>query len=326
MTFTLVFLALSLLMVPVVETLWAPAWAWLAARGPEPDQRLRQLQLRMASGLALAAGLASAVMAKVHLSPRAWLFAPGGLTTCGGHSLERGPGAFTLGFLALSGLALGLVLVALFYPVPGLPPGRRRADLVRRLAARGVDAQVEEVPADTPACVSQRTPHPRVILAGGVADLLDDAQLAAALDHEAAHLALGDHQARTWARAYRRLLFFFPGAAALFDDFVHEQERRADDQAVAWDPAQRNHLADALGRLATHDPADEVPTPGTLSAMGQAAWSVQQRLARLRGRPEAPPRRAAVSPGPLLAVAALLGVVSTDLGACAVHCLVVSLP
>lgn len=330
MTPLLLVLAFTLLLTPVLETLWEPLWARLLTSTEDPAKRLRILVLRMGCGLAVSVCLALGLLWRVYHAPRSHPLLPEGLVTCLGHDLEHGPGFFTVAFLFVSTLGLGLLLVALFYPVPSFPRGRPRLDLAQRLERRGVQAIVEILPADEPACWSELTPVPRVILLGGIEQALPSDQLFAILDHEAGHLSLGDHRARIWARAYRRLLFFFGGATSLFEAFVHEQERRADDQALAWAPEQRDSLANALYSLATHDfpkaPTDRWATATPLGALGHAAWSVKQRLARLRGGSEEGPQRLPLTLTPFLGLAGLLLVVTSDPGACTLHCLIDSLP
>ena len=330
MTPLLLVLAFSLLLTPILETLWEPLWTHLVASTEDPTRRLRLLSMRMTSGLALSALLALGLLWRVYHAPRSHPLLPEGLVTCLGHDMAHGPDLFTVAFLLLSTLGLGLLLVALFYPVPSFPRGRPRPDLAQLLERRGVQASVELLPAEEPACWSELTPTPRVVLLGGIEKALPPDQLAAVLDHEAGHLALGDHRARIWARAYRRLLFFFGGATSLFDAFVHEQERRADDQALAWDPAQREPLSRALYSLATHDfptpPSDRWASATPLGALGHAAWSIKQRLSRLRGQSEEVPPGRPATLSPFLGLGALLLVVASDPGACTLHCLIDSLP
>lgn len=330
MTALLLVLGFSLLLTPVLETLWEPLWGRLADSIQEPGARLRLLERRMASGLVLSVLLALALLWRVHHAPRTHPLLPEGLVTCLGHDLAHGPGLFTVAFLLVTTLGLGLLLVALFYPLPSFPRGRPRPDLARLLEARGVQAMVEVLPGGEPACWSELSPRPRVLLLGGIEDALPPEQLAAVLDHEAGHLALEDHRARVWARAYRRLLFFFGGAQLLFEAFVHEQERRADDQVLAWEPGRRAPLSQALYALAT----DALPAPPSsswagataLGALGHAAWSVQQRLARLRGQREERPPGPAMTPVPFLGLGLVLLVALSDPGACTLHCLIDSLP
>lgn len=329
MTGFLVFLAFALLLVPLVETLWDPLWTRATARVDAPSRRLHLITARMVCSLVFSAALSFALLWTVYHAPRSHPLLPGGIIECLGHGLEHGPGTFTVVFLFCSTLGLGLVLVALFYPLPSFPPGVPRPDLAHLLGGRGVEATVECLPGLEPACWSEVTPYPRVLLVGGIETRLPAEELAAVLDHEASHLVAGDHRARIWARAYRRLLFFFEGASTLFDTFVHEQERRADDQVIAWDPNRRSPLRRALLSLATLDfPADPEPLVGAtpLGALGHAAWSVKQRIARLAGGPEESPPCAGLRFWPFLGLAMVISVATSAPGACTLHCLIDSLP
>jgi hypothetical protein len=60
--------------------------------------------------------------------------------------------------------------------------------------------------------------------------------------------------------------------------------------------------------------------------MGQEAWSVKQRLARLAGTGEDPPRPMPRAAWPLVGLAAFVLVLASDPGACTLHCLLDSLP
>lgn len=329
MTRLLVLLAFTLLFVPLVEASWEPFWSRFLSGIREPGRRLRLLALRMVGGLVLALVSAAALLLRVHHAPISHPLLPEGLVSCLGHAFEHGPGHWTVGLLLVATALLLGVITALFYPLPAFPTGARRPDLEAMLRAHGADATVEVLAGEEPACWSELSPHPRVVLLGGLEDLLPRDQLEAVLAHEAGHLVAGDHHTRIWVRAYRRLLFFFPVAAALFDAFVHEQERRADDQVLAWSPERRGALRRALLALATLDfplPSPRRVEGAALGALGQEAWSVKQRLARLAGVTEDPPRPMPRPVWPLLGLASVLLVLASDPGACTLHCLLDSLP
>lgn len=329
MTGFLLFLAFALLFAPLVETLWDPLWVRVAASTDGPSRRLRFLSIRMSGALGVSGLLSFGLLWIVYHAPRSHPMLPGIIADCLGHGFEHGPGLFTIAFLTLSTLGLGLVLVALFHPLPCFPPGLRRPDLETYLETRGVRAAVEILPGEVPSCWSEITPHPRILLLGEIEALLPSEQLEALLDHEAGHLVAGDHRHRIWARAYRRLLFFFAGARAVFDAFVHEQERRADDQVLEWDPSRRASLRQALRALATQEfPHAGSPLTGSppLGALGQAAWSAKQRIARLGGGPEEAPAGVGFRVWPFLGLGLAVLVASSDPGACTLHCLIDSLP
>lgn len=331
MTEALLVAAFTLLFVPVVETLWDPLWARKAAGAPA--ECLRSLRVRMAGGLLAAGLLAAGLLAAVSRSRPTHPFLPVGSLPCVSHDLGLAPGGLTVGLLATSVAGLAVVVAALFYPLPGLPAGRPRPDLAALIGARGVDVTVEVLPDGEPACFSEVVPYPRVVLLGDIEARLSASELRAILDHEAAHLAAGDHRARVWARAYRRLLFWFPGARVLFDAFVHQQERRADDQVVRWRPSGREALRGALVALATGGTgaarsggAGAAGGGARLGELGAEAWSVQQRIARLSGRSEGTRRGISWRAWPFLALALAVFVMTSEAGACTLHCLVAALP
>lgn len=326
MTTLLILAALTLLLVPLLEAAWDPLWTRMLREPRDPRRRLRSLRWRLGLGLAGGAALSALLLATIHAAPRSHPMLPGPLVLCLGHSFEHGPGVLTHLFLVGSLVGLGVVTVALFYPLPSFPPGERRGDLEALVARLGVAATVEVLEAAEPGCWSERSPHPRILLLGGVERRLARDQLEAVLCHEAAHLAHGDHRTRTWVRAYRRLFCFSRGARVLFDDFVHEQERGADDQVLAWRPDLRGPLEASLVTLAA---AGSGPAPAApLGARGHAVWSVQQRVRHLRGLPEQASRRSLghSTRGSLLAFAVLVSLAASSPGACTLHCLLDSLP
>ncbi len=329
MTLLLFGLGFTLIFAPALEVLWDPLWSRLLPPSRDPSIRLRRLALRMGSGLLLAAAAAACVLNRIYFAPRTHPGLPDIVVTCLGHDLEHGPGAFTLIVLLAGSLALAGVVFALFHPLPAFPPGVRRIDLESIPAVREVGAWVESLPGDEPAAWSETVPVPRILLLGGIEDALRPQELAAVLAHEAAHLSASDHRCMMWARAYRRLLFFWPGARILFRSVVHELERRADDRVVAGHRARASDLLAALRRLATGvacGDATEPLLPAEPFEPGSDPWSLHQRCARLQGEPEADLPLLPRHPAPLLGLVAVLLVAGTEPGACILHCLIDSMP
>ncbi|MGH1468145.1 MAG: M56 family metallopeptidase [Bdellovibrionales bacterium] len=325
MTLFFLVLAFGWLCVPVVEGLTLPAWSRIFAKAVDPTSRLKILKYRMIVTLLFALCLATGLLAWIYYSPPSHSYLPiGWVPPCVGHGVENGPGQITLTFLFATYLSLSFLLWFLFKPLPTLPAGTRRQDLEAKLKLRGVSAQVETFEKHEPSCFSEGIPQPRVLLLGGIEHKLSQVELDAVLDHEAAHLKFKDHQARLWARAYFRLLYFSPYSQAHFESFIHEQECRADDQAIAWNHDQRGPLYKAIRALATLD-----FSPGTedcMGALGHSAWSVHQRLARLAQTPLPISPRARPSFWPFLILGMILFALSSRAGVCTLHCLIHALP
>lgn len=314
----------TVLLVPAVEGIWG--WLWVRALYPHAsaDRRVRWLGWRMVGGIALAVAGAWLVVAGVFPRHQDPALAPHSLMSCLGHTLEHGPGEVSLLVLVGWMVGFGLLAIALFAPVPSLPSGTRRPDMEARVARYGIGARVELLRDGDPGCFSEDRPVPRLVLTGGVEDLLADDEMEAALAHEAAHLAKRDHGTRLWGRAFSRLLFLWREAASLFALWAHEQERRADDQVLAWRPELRGALERALFVLATRG----VPEPVGASAgmLGQEAWSVKERIVRLRGGAEELPEPPRMSVWGLAGLALLLGSQVSPPVTCALHCMLAGLP
>lgn len=328
MSFLLVFLAFGLVFIPCVEALLGPTWNDWIASTEATRERIGLLQRRMAVAVLGGGVLGLLAFRQIRMSPTSVPFFASHLHRCLGHTSSQGPGIWTLVTLVLSGGLLALVTVALFYPLPGVPEGERHPDLEEVLAGIGISARVECVPAAEPACVSEIQPAPRVVLLGGVEKLLSLEELEAVLLHEAGHLAHGDHRGRIWGRAFQRLLFFFPGGRKLFQALVHEQERWADEQALAWRPELRPRLRSAVLQLALGDfarPREGVLVPATLGVLGQEACSVKRRLESLDGKVDPFSLEVASRLWCLPGVVVFLFTLSQT-GACTLHCLLSAMP
>jgi Zn-dependent protease with chaperone function len=140
-----------------------------------------------------------------------------------------------------------------------------------------------------------------IVLTRGTLDVLDDAQLAAVLAHERAHLSGRHHvlvlAVRALAAAFPCVPLFSAGAAAV----ALLAEMRADDAAArpaAGRSGGRGALIAALVAIAT---AQALPSDVALAA---AAYAVPARVERMLA--PATPARRAVFASALTAVTTLL--------------------
>jgi Zn-dependent protease with chaperone function len=153
-------------------------------------------------------------------------------------------------------------------------------------------------------CAAGRPPV--IVVTRGTLDVLDDAQLAAVLAHERAHLS-GRHHAlvlavRALAAAFPCVPLFSTGAGAV----ALLTEMRADDAAArpaAGRSGGRGALIAALVAIAT---AQALPSDGRLpgGALAAAAYAVPARVERMLAPATA--ARRALSGSALTAVTALL--------------------
>jgi Peptidase family M48 len=189
------------------------------------------------------------------------------------------PGGITL---AAGGLGLaGLVLMCTLATGAARLRAGRRAALRHAQTARLVGQQVTDLEATVlddprPAAYCLPGPQPTVVLTTGTLQLLDDAQLAAVLAHERAHLASRHHLLMTMARTGRMVFPFIPLMREADTQVARLAELHADDAARAGDSGP---LATALVILATGG--------GTAPSMAAAATDVVRRVTRLL-RPASP--------------------------------------
>jgi Zn-dependent protease with chaperone function len=206
------------------------------------------------------------------------------------------PGGTTL---AAGGLGLaGLVLLCTLATGAARLRAGRRAALRHAQAARLVGQQVADLEATViddprPAAYCLPGPQPTVVLTTGTLRLLDDAQLAAVLAHERAHLACRHHLLMTMARTGRMVFPFIPLMREADTQVARLAELHADDAARAGDSSP---LATALVILATGGAA--TPT------MAAAATDVARRVTRLlRPAPPLGPRHRLLLRAAVLALA-----------------------
>jgi beta-lactamase regulating signal transducer with metallopeptidase domain len=191
--------------------------------------------------------------------------------------------------LAAGGLGLaGLVLLCTVATGAARLRTGRRAALRHAETARLVGQEMAELAATVvddprPAAYCLPGPQPTIVLTTGTLQLLDDAQLAAVLAHERAHLASRHHLLMAMARTGRMVFPFIPLMREADTQVARLAELHADDAARAGDSGP---LATALVILATG---------GSIApaAMAAAANDVVQRVTRLLrpARPLGPRRR-----------------------------------
>lgn len=150
------------------------------------------------------------------------------------------------------------------------------------------------LPADRPIAVSFRAPEPVVVVSQGLVDRLDNDELAAVVDHEAAHLA-HRHQRLQVVRVavaptFGRLPIIRRSIAAL--DLA--LERAADEAAAGHDPNRRAALRRSLLTL-----TGLAPVPGV------AGFADAETLAARLGALDEPPAPLAPIAHPLLYVPGL---------------------
>lgn len=120
---------------------------------------------------------------------------------------------------------------------------------------------------------------PRVFVARSLADTLSPEELAAVLEHEAAHVTRRDPFTFAALRFISHILWWLPAVRNLSDDVVDEVELAADDRAATHHPLA---LASALLALANW----RSRLPGPVTAPGIARVDLlDRRVLRLVGEP-----------------------------------------
>ena len=119
--------------------------------------------------------------------------------------------------------------------------------------------------------------HPRVVVSAGALMVLDDAELAASLEHERGHIERRHRFVLVVAQLCGALARFLPGTRAAFAELAFHLERDADEYAVSrrHDPAA---LAGAICKAAG------AVDPGPAFA-GLGGSHVSKRVAALIGQP-----------------------------------------
>lgn len=162
---------------------------------------------------------------------------------------------------------------------------RLTADWLRR--AEGVEAPGLSIPAfhfahPFPVLAIVGVFRPRLFIADCVLDSLGEHELAAALAHEAAHLAARDSLKLCLMRACRDVFALFPGSHALERAWAAEAEVAADERAARAGAAAALNLAAALIKVARLTPEAAAPVlPAGAYLIGDDAGGIESRVRRL---------------------------------------------
>lgn len=133
------------------------------------------------------------------------------------------------------------------------------------------------------------TIRPRLFVAQQVFESLTRDELAAALEHEAGHLAARDNLKRSLMRVCKDLLLFAPGSSKLDQAWLEASESAADDFASRADGRKSLDLASALVKIARLIPAGARPTmPAGAFLIGEqeGACEFNGRVRRLLATPK----------------------------------------
>jgi beta-lactamase regulating signal transducer with metallopeptidase domain len=158
-------------------------------------------------------------------------------------------------------------------------------------ACRGIKAKVTLIDDTRIICITAGLLAPRIIISTGTLDRLDDAQLLAALAHEAGHVKRRDPLRAGAVRAAGSAFFYVPLIHHLANTSLESAELGADASATAV--AGRNALVGALlGLLGGTRPA------GAAIMEMAGSYSLEARIQALQTKsipPLRPPRHVVVS-------------------------------
>lgn len=240
----------------VQSTLALPIWRRASSRtlAPRESAKLAVALLALPFGMgALAVGATLAVPIVALVDPtrdhcEVFPFAP---HVCFEHGTWRVHGLVEV--VALAALFV-VALSILGRECAALLAARRRARALLIGLARGAsDGVVED---DAAFAFAVGVWRPRVIVSRGLLDALTADELAAAIAHERAHVARHHGLARVIARALGAFVIDGRVRRALTRDFVHAQEREADDDAAVHVGSRALVAAALLAVLRrTHAPA-----------------------------------------------------------------------
>ncbi len=130
--------------------------------------------------------------------------------------------------------------------------------------------------------------RPRLFIAGQLLDTLAPEEIAAAIRHEAGHLAMRDNLKRVLLRACRDALTIIPCGRSLDDAWAEAAEAAADEYAARAGAPVALDLAAALVKIARMIPQGAKPTmPAGAFLIGEEADGVVWRVQRLAQLAEA---------------------------------------
>jgi Zn-dependent protease with chaperone function len=214
-------------------------------------------------------------------------------------------GALRLACLAASAALLALLVWVLAAAVAAVLRARRRQRALLGLLARNDPKVPGALVVDHPAAAAYCVPGLRsaIVISAGALDLLDQAELAAVLAHERAHLRARHDLVLLPFTALLRAFRWSAIARAANSEVALLVEMLADDRARKFRPARE--LATALLRVGASG-GGQAPT-GTLAVAGPAAeGELTARVTRLLRPPPVLPLPVIVAVGVLAATVVLL--------------------
>ena len=152
-----------------------------------------------------------------------------------------------------------------------------------RIEIAGIELPAFRIPHQFPIIAIVGTFRPRLFIADSVLSSLSRDELAAAIAHEAGHLAARDNLKRTLLRVCRDTLLLVPFARSVERMWAETAESAADEFAAQTSPATALNLASALVTIAKMVPAGgraDVPL-GAYLVGAEETQGVKSRIRRL---------------------------------------------
>jgi len=208
---------------------------------------------------------------------------------------------FSVGLLALVGLALGALRLALmgrFLALASHPVGSDLQALVDTFSARigGPATRVHLCVYGRPLALACGVRRPVLLLSTWLVDHLDRRELEAVVAHELGHIARRDFLVTWLAGMLRDAFFYLPTSRAAFRQLRHDNELASDDLAVAA-TGRPLALASALAKVWQQALGPAEPLVGGAPALvgtttgAGGVGMIEQRIERLMGcAPVEPPR------------------------------------
>lgn len=186
----------------------------------------------------------------------------------------------------LAAIAAGVVAVALpALAIRTFTQMQRARRAVVTEAARGrrsVHAGYDlfTLPVAEPIACSVRVTTPQIVISTGITDCLDDEQLAAVLDHEAAHLAHHHQEFLVVSGIIDRALGWLPFVRNSTAEVRLALERWADEDASGTLGSRRRALRDALATVAMTMVAPGVTALSSFDTLAERLTALNQPSAR----------------------------------------------
>jgi Zn-dependent protease with chaperone function len=175
--------------------------------------------------------------------------------------------------LFVPGIALGVsLLVACIRTARGARAARRLVE--RHVVGRGPHGSLILSGPDVVFAVAGLA-HPRIVVSAGALASLDDAELAAGLDHERGHIVRRHRFVMLTAAALRALGWMIPGARRAASQIAFQLERDAD----RWALERRNDRLALASVICKAAAGAQAPGSPALASLGQTG--VRERLGQL---------------------------------------------